>query len=45
MPWADDDGWEDSPGGIVTGETAFTETGTVIDNQVGGFTFVVRGHA
>ena len=45
MPWAADDGWEDSTGSVITGETALTETGTVVDNQVGGFTFVVRGHA
>jgi len=44
VSWSTDDGWEDGSGSIVTGETALAESGTVVDNQVGGFSFVVRGH-
>jgi hypothetical protein len=44
MAWAANDGWEDSAWGIVTSETALAETGAVIDNQVSGFSFFVRGH-
>jgi len=44
VSWSTDDGWEDGSGSIVTGETALAESGTVVDNQVGGFSFVIRGH-
>jgi hypothetical protein len=44
MAWAANDGWEDGAWGIVTSETALAETGAVIDNQVSGFSFFVRGH-
>jgi len=44
MAWAADDGWEDGAWGIVTSETALAEAGAVIDNQVSGFSFFVRGH-
>jgi hypothetical protein len=44
VPWPADDRWEDSSGSIITSETAFAETGAVIDNQVSGFSFFVRGH-
>jgi hypothetical protein len=39
-----DDGGEDSSGSIITSETALAQTGTVVDNQVGSFSFFVRGH-
>jgi len=38
------DGGEDSSGSIITSETALAQTGTVVDNQVGSFSFFVRGH-
>jgi hypothetical protein len=44
VSWSTDDGWEDGSWSIVTGETALAKSGTVIDNQVGGFSFVVRRH-
>jgi len=44
VSWSTNDGWEDGSGSIVTGETALAESGTVVDNQVGGFSFVIRGH-
>merc|ERR1712050_566395 len=44
MSWSTDDGWEDGSWSIVTGETAFAKSGSVIDNQVGGFSFVVGRH-
>jgi hypothetical protein len=44
VSWSSDDGWEDGSWGIVTSETALAKSGSVIDNQVGGFSFVVRGH-
>merc|ERR1712187_581346 len=37
-------GGEDSSGSIITSETALAQTGTVVDNQVGSFSFFVRGH-
>jgi len=44
VSWSTDDGWEDGSWSIVTGETALAESGTVIDNQVGGFSFVIGRH-
>jgi len=44
VSWSTDDGWEDGSWSIVTGETAFAESGSVIDNQVGGFSFVIGRH-
>jgi len=44
VSWSTNDGWEDGSWSIVTGETALAESGSVVDNQVGGFSFVVRGH-
>jgi hypothetical protein len=37
-------GGEDSSGSIITSETALAQAGTVVDNQVGSFSFFVRGH-
>jgi len=44
VSWSTDDGWEDGSWSIVTGETALAESGSVIDNQVGGFSFVIGRH-
>jgi len=44
VSWSSDDGWEDGSWSIVTGETALAKSGTVIDNQVGGFSFVIGRH-
>jgi hypothetical protein len=44
VSWSTNDGWEDGSWSIVTGETALAKSGTVIDNQVGGFSFVVGRH-
>ena len=27
------DGWEDSPGGIITSETSFAHAGAIVDNK------------
>jgi len=44
VSWSTDDGWEDGSWSIVTGETALAKSGSVIDNQVGGFSFVIGRH-
>jgi len=44
VSWSTDDGWEDGSWSIVTRETALAKSGSVIDNQVGGFSFVVGRH-
>jgi len=44
VSWSTNDGWEDGSWSIVTGETALAESGSVIDNQVSGFSFVVGRH-
>jgi hypothetical protein len=36
VTWASNDGREDSPGGIVSGETGFAHAGAIVDNQSGG---------
>jgi len=41
VSWSTNDGWEDGSWSIVTSETALAESGTVVDNQVGSFSFVV----
>ena len=33
MSWASNDGWEDGPGGIVSGETGLAHTGAIVYNQ------------
>merc|ERR1712131_93156 len=35
VPWATDDGWEDSPGGIITGETGLAHAGAIVNDQSG----------
>merc|ERR1712213_276980 len=36
MSWASNDGWEDSPGGVITGETSLAHAGAIVNNQSGG---------
>jgi len=42
VSWSTNDGWEDGSWSIVTSKSALAKSGAVIDNQVGGFSFVVR---
>merc|ERR1719376_260384 len=35
MPWATDDGWEDGPGGVITGETGLAHAGAIVHDQSG----------
>merc|ERR1712212_940821 len=35
VPWAADDGWEDSPGGVITGETGLAHAGAIVNNKSG----------
>lgn len=35
MPWATDDGREDGPGGVVSGETGLAHAGAIINNKSG----------
>jgi hypothetical protein len=36
MPWASNNGGEDSPGGVITGKTGLTHARAIVDNQSGG---------
>jgi len=42
VPWAADDGWEDSPGGVITGETGLAHAGAIVNNKSGNV-FVTHG--
>ena len=33
VPWATNDGGEDSPGGVITGETSLAHAGAIVDNE------------
>merc|ERR1712045_944880 len=33
VPWATDDGWKDSPGGVITGETGLAHAGAIVNDQ------------
>merc|ERR1712102_182367 len=33
VPWATNDGGEDSPGGVITGETGLAHAGAIVDDQ------------
>merc|ERR1712156_810369 len=35
VPWATNDGWEDSPGGVITGETGLAHAGAIVNDQSG----------
>ena len=41
MSWASNNGWEDSPGGVISGETSFAHAGSIIDYQ-SGYVFVTH---
>merc|ERR1712186_266590 len=36
VSWASNNGWEDSPGGVITGETSLAHAGAIVNNQSGG---------
>merc|ERR1712012_362816 len=36
MSWASNNGWEDSPGGVITSESSFAHAGAIVNNQSGG---------
>merc|ERR1711964_499808 len=33
VPWASNDGWEDSPGGVVTGESSLAHAGAIVNDK------------
>ena len=33
VPWATNDGGEDSPGGVITGETGLAHAGAIVNDQ------------
>ena len=33
MPWASNNGGEDSPGGVITGETGLAHAGAIVNDQ------------
>ena len=35
VPWATNDGGEDSPGGVITGETGLAHAGAIVNDQSG----------
>ena len=35
VPWATNDGWEDGPGGVITGETGLAHAGAIVNDQSG----------
>ena len=44
VSWSTNDGWEDGSWSIVTSKSALAKSGAVIDNQVGGFSFIIGRH-
>merc|ERR1719392_660655 len=36
VSWASNNGWEDSPGGVITGESSLAHAGAIVNNQSGG---------
>merc|ERR1712026_443397 len=36
MSWASNNGWKDSPGGVITSESSFAHAGAIVNNQSGG---------
>merc|ERR1711948_235648 len=36
MSWASNNGWEDSPRGVITGESSLAHAGAIVNNQSGG---------
>ena len=43
MFWASNNGWKDSSWSVITGETGFTHTGTVVDHEGLDF-FIIIAH-
>jgi hypothetical protein len=41
MPWASNNGWEDSSWGVISGETGFAHAGAIVYNQ-SGYVFVTH---
>merc|ERR1719290_692893 len=35
VPWASNDGGEDSPGGVITGKAGLAHAGAIVDHQSG----------
>ena len=35
MPWSTDNGWEDSPGSVITSESSFTHARAIVNNKSG----------
>merc|ERR1719486_438725 len=36
VSWASNNGWEDSPGGVITSESSLAHAGAIVNNQSGG---------
>merc|ERR1719325_89526 len=36
VTWASNNGWEDSPGGVITSESSLAHAGAIVNNQSGG---------
>merc|ERR1711862_842805 len=36
VAWASNNGWEDSPGGVITSKTSLAHAGAIVNNQSGG---------
>merc|ERR1711870_4755 len=36
VAWASNNGWEDSPGGVITGESGFAHAGAIVNDKSGG---------
>merc|ERR1712045_1114920 len=36
VAWASNNGWEDSPGGVITSESSLAHAGAIVNNQSGG---------
>ena len=41
VPWASNNGWEDSSWGVISGETGFAHAGAIVYNQ-SGYVFVTH---
>jgi hypothetical protein len=37
VTWTSNNGWEDSPWGVITGETGLAHTGAVVNNERSNF--------
>ena len=41
VSWASNNGWEDSPGGVITGEPSFAHAGAIV-NDKSSYVFVTH---